>query len=280
VIDLQVMEALEDGRPCVEFEPDWGDVIGRARVSRTRRRPCTARRPRLVSAACGLLLLTIVAAATPAIGLRGRLLSFFDVARSPRAVSTWRLAGPPEPASGALLAAARLTHVDSHTLRRVAVGGSGYRRVALVGGIGPDRRPWLAQVGPGWVSNFFPLFGQLAEVNRPVWHTKTAHGWDGWEFPMYGRGDEARAVFSYVAYGGPEPASVSWATVVGFVRSDVSRLVVTTVDGKRRHVPLTRTGGYAYATAEPSALPREVTAVDAAGRPLGRERFRLQTLAP
>jgi hypothetical protein len=272
-MDLQISAALEEHRPRVELEPDWDDVLRRARAA--------GRRPRTpVVAAALLAVLAVLLAVTPAAGLRGKLRSFFDLSRSADPARTWTLAGSPVQLSGPLRAAARLTHVDPGTLRRVAAGGSGYRRVALIGGIGPDRRPWLAQAGPGWVSNFFPLFGALGEVDRPVWRTRTAHGWDGWQFPMYGRADGGRAVFGYVAFGGHTPGRVDWATTVGFVRSDVARLVVTTAAGARHTVPLARNGGYAYAAVRASALPRELTARDASGRLLGRERLVLRPLTP
>jgi hypothetical protein len=212
---------------------------------------------------------TATAASSPAV--RGGLLSVFDLARNADPAPTWQLAGPSLRPTGALRAAALLTHVGPGTIRRIASGGAGYRRLALVGGVGPDGRPWLAQLGPGWTSDFFPLFGALDEIDRPVWHSRTAHGWDGWQFPMYGRADSRRPLFSYVAFGGDRPDVVGWATLVGFARSDVARIVDTTSGGAHRAVAVRRRGAYAYAAVRPANLPRALTAFDAAGHVLGRE---------
>jgi hypothetical protein len=261
---------LEAARPRVEFDQDWDDVLARARPAR---RPL--RRAALVAACAAVLAAGAAAASSP--GLRGGLLSIFDLARTADPAPTWKLAGPHIRATGALGSAARLTHVDPATIRRIASGGSGYRRLTLVGGLGPDREPWLAQVGPGWASDFFPLFGALTEVDRPVWHTRTAHGWDGWQFPMYGRSDSHRALFDYVAFGGSHPGAVDWATLVGFARSDVARVVVATRAGGRRALVVGRRGAYAYAAVRPSALPRSLTAYDATGHVVGRDTVSLPT---
>jgi hypothetical protein len=255
---------LEAARPRVEFDQDWDDVLARARPAR---RPL--RRVALTAACAALLAAGAAAASSP--GLRGGLLSIFDLARTADPAPTWQLAGPRIRATGALRAAARLTHVEPASLREIASGGTGYRRLTLVGGLGPDREPWLAQVGPGWASDFFPLFGAVAEVDRPVWHTRTAHGWDGWQFPMYGRSDSRRALFDYTAFGGARPGAVEWATLVGFARSDVARVVVSTRAGARRALALGGRGAYAYAAVRASALPRTLTAYDAAGRVVGRD---------
>jgi len=177
-------------------------------------------------------------------------------------------------------AAARLTHVDRATLRQIAAGGSGYRRVVLLAGIGPDGRPWLAQSGPGWTSDFFPLFGEVGDVDRHVWRTRTAHGWDGRQFPMFGRAESRRAVYTYAAFGGPRSPAIAWATLVGFVRGDVARVVVVAADGSRHATALGRSRGYSFATADPAALPKLVIALDASGREIGREHVRLDPLSP
>jgi hypothetical protein len=252
---MNVGEALDEIRPEVAFDPAWREVVRRSR------RP----RGRIAFAAAAVAALVVVGV-TPAVGLRGRLESFFDLSRGAGAAASWHLAGPRVHADGRLLAAARLTHVDPATLRRVSAGGSGWRRVVLIGGLGPDRRPWLAQEGPGWVSNFFPLFGAIADVDSSVWHTKTAHGWDGWHFPMYARNDGRFGIFPFTAYGGSRPDRVTWATVVGFVRSDVVRLSVVTESGETRRVQLRPDGGFAYAARMRAALPRELRGYDAHGR--------------
>jgi hypothetical protein len=258
------VELLEAARPHVGFAQDWDDVIERARP---RRRPL--RRAMLVACCAAVLAAGATAASSPS--LRGGLLSVFDLARNTDPAPTWRLAGPSVRPVGQLRAAAVLTHVDPSTIRRIASGGAGYRRLTLVGGVGPDGRPWLAQLGPGWASDFFPLFGALDEIDRPVWHSRTAHGWDGWQFPMYGRADSHRPLFSYVAFGGERPDVVGWATLVGFARSDVARVVVATRGGARHAVHMRPRGSYAYAAVRPADLPRVLTAFDAAGHVLGRE---------
>lgn len=255
---------LEEARPQVEFTHDWADVLSRAQPPR---RPL--RHAALVAACAAVLAAGAAAASSPS--LRGGLLSIFDLARTAHPAPTWKLAGPRIRATGPLGAAARLTHVDPRTIRKIAARGSGYRRLTLVGGLGPDRDPWLAQVGPGWASDFFPLFGALAEVDRPVWHTRTAHGWDGWQFPMYGRADSHRTLFDYAAFGGSRPGTVDWATLVGFARSDVVRVVVSTRGGGRRALALGKRGAYGYAAVHTSDLPRTLTAYDAAGHVVGHD---------
>jgi hypothetical protein len=284
-MDMQVTEALEDARPEPQFEADWQDVLRRAHVVRQPRAPvaprrAARRRPARLLALAGLVLAGVALLVTPAFGLRAQLGSFFDVASGPHPSRSWQLAGGRVHATGKLRASAVLTHVETSSLRLIASGGAGYRRVELIGGIGPDRRPWLAQIGPGWVSNFFPLFGPLGEVERPVWRTRTAHGWDGWRFPMYGRSSEHRALFSYVAFGGREPATVTWATLVGFTRPDVVRLVVETAHGARRALVPTANGGFRYAALHAGDVPRALTAIGSAGRVVGRERFTLRTFSP
>jgi hypothetical protein len=244
--------------------PDWDDVLARSRRGAGRRR---------ATAAAALAAVALVA--TPALALHGRLASFFDLARSPARPATWLLVGPRVRPDARLRAAARLTHVAPGSLRLVGAAGAGYRRVSLVAGIGPDGRPWLAQEGPGWANDFFPLFGAVADPGLGVWHTRTRHGWDGWHFPMYGRSDEHRRVFAYVAFGGAVPAVTGWATVVGFVRPDVARVEVVTAGGAVRTAALARGGGFGYAARTPASLPRTLRAYDVGGRLV--EALRLQT---
>jgi hypothetical protein len=235
--------------------PDWDDVLARSRRG--------VARPRLVAAAA---LAAVALVATPALALHGGLGSFFDLARSPARPATWLLVGPRVQPDARLRAAARLTHVRTDSLRLVGAAGGGYRRVSLVAGIGPDGRPWLAQEGEGWTNDFFPLFGAVADPGLGVWHTRTPHGWDGWHFPMYGRGDEHRQVFAYVAFGGSAATSTDWATLVGFARPDVARVEVVDASGAVRRATLARGGGFGYAARTPRALPRTVRAYDDRGR--------------
>lgn len=235
--------------------PDWDDVL-----ARSRRRPG---RPRLVAATA---LAAVALVATPALALHGGLGSFFDLARSPARPGTWLLVGPHVRPDARLRAAARLTHVREGSLRLVGAAGSGYRRVSLVAGIGPDGRPWLAQQGADWTNNFFPLFGAVADPGLGVWHTRTPHGWDGWHFPTYGRADEHRQLFAYVAFGGTAQTGTGWATVVGFARPDVARVEVVTATGTPRPAALGRGGGFGYAARTPAMLPRTLRAYDDRGR--------------
>jgi hypothetical protein len=273
-MDLEVMLALEETRPVLAFAGDWDDVLARAGERPGRRAP----RPKVLALAAVVAL--AVATAIPAFALRDRLGSFFSIANSPQPTSRWELVGPSVPATGEVGAAARLTRIHLRTLRELVAGGNGYRRVALVAGIGEDGRPWVGQRGTGWASAFFPLFGDLTETDRAVWRTRTAHGWDGWQFPMYGRSDRGRTVFSYVAFGGEARASVDWATLVGFARSDVARVEVVTRSGVRHRLALRRGGGYTYTAVRTAALPSELRAFDADGRLIGRARFHLQPLDP
>jgi hypothetical protein len=267
-MELLSVELIEAARPQVGFAQDWNDVLERARPRRS-----PLRRALLVVCCAAALAAGATAASSPSV--RGGLLSVFDLAHDANPAPTWRLAGPALQPAGPLRAAALLTHVDPATIRRIASGGAGYRRLTLVGGVGPDGRPWLAQLGPGWTSDFFPLFGALDEIHRPVWHSRTAHGWDGWQFPMYGRADSHRSLFGYVAFGGEHPDVVGWATLVGFARSDVARVVVATRGGARHTVRLRPRGSYTYAAVHPADLPRSLTAFDAAGHVLGRESISL-----
>ncbi|HEY4346795.1 MAG TPA: hypothetical protein VGM80_04335 [Gaiellaceae bacterium] len=279
-MDVEMMAALETVRPVVAFQADWLEVLDEAGVARpvpVVRWPMR-RRVRMAVPALAAIA-AVVVAVTPALGLRGKLVSFFDLSRSAHVGDTWQQAGPRIHPTAALLAAARLTHVDPATLRRISAGGRGYRRVVLVGGIGPDGKAWLGQVGKDWVGDFFPLFGQIGEVDRSSWRTRTAHGWDGQHFPMYARSDGHRQVFGYVEFGGSEASRVSWATLVGFVRGDVTRLTVRTASGTTRRVPLTVDGGFSYAAVTPAGLPKRVSAYDAKGRLVGIQGFALEPLS-
>jgi hypothetical protein len=249
--------------------PDWEDVLARARHGRGRRRLATA----------GALAAALALLATPALALHGRLATFFDLARDPAATRAWPLAGPRIRPDARLRAAARLTHVDASTLRLVAASGSGYRRVDLIAGVGPDGRPWLAQEGDGWTNEFFPLFGPVADPGLGVWHTRTPHGWDGWHFPTYGRADERRALFAFVAFGGTAPSATGWATVVGFVRSDVARVAVVTASGSVHRIAIAPGGGFAYAARTPGGLPLVLRAWDAHDRLLEARRLATAPLA-
>lgn len=276
-MELEVMVALEEARPVITFESNWDDVLGRAREPRSVRR--SARRARGAVLVLAVALATAIAI-TPAFGVRGRLGSFFSLATASQSRATWNLAGPPVKATGRIGAAARLTRVKQGTLRRIVSGGSGYRRVSLIGAIGEDGKPWLGQQGPGWASAFFPLFGQVGEVNRASWRTRTAHGWDGWQFPMYGRSDAHRLVFSYLAFGGMQQTAVTWATLIGFARSDVARVTVVDLSGATRSLHLGDGGGYAYAAVRASELPRELRAFNKDGRLIGLQKLRLEPLEP
>jgi hypothetical protein len=221
----------------------------------------------------------VTVAVTPALGLRGKVASLFAVAKSPHPAQTWNVVGRPVQSTPGIEAAAKLTRVDRTTLREIVAGGFGYRRVALLGGIGEDGRPWLAQSGAGWTSDFFPLFGAVGDVDRHVWRTRTAHGWDGWQFPMFGRAQSGRGVYTYAAFGGPRPAALTWATLVGFVRGDVARVVVVGANGSRHARPLGRNRGYAFSTTDPSSVPKLVIAYDGGGNEIGRERIELEALS-
>ena len=276
-MELEVMVALEEARPVIAFDPDWHDVLGRAREPRpVRRAPSRVHVGVLVLA----VALATAIAITPAFGVRGRIGSFFSLATESQPRSGWNFAGPPVAATGQIGTAARLTRVRLGTLRRIVSGGSGYRRVSLIGAIGEDGKPWLGQQGPGWASAFFPLFGQVGEVDRASWRTRTAHGWDGWKFPMYGRADAQRLVFGYAAFGGQRQTAVTWATVIGFARSDVARVSVVTASGATRRLQLGPGGGYAYAAVRPSSLPRELRVFDADGQLIGLQQFRLEPIEP
>jgi hypothetical protein len=276
-MELDVVLALEESRPVVAFEPDWRDVLDRAdlrddgaRVGRRRRR--------VPLAACALLV-AVVAAAGPALGLDETLRSFFDLSRPGHVAPAWRQAGPPVRPGRALLAAARLTHVDPGTLRRIGAAGSGDRRLLLIGGIGPGGGAWLGQTGAGWVSDFFPLFGDVGQVaNRYTWRP-TARGWQGTTFPMYARQNARRGVFDYVLYGGTAPRRTSWATLVGFARDDVVRVAVRTAAGARRWQPLTSSGGFSYVARSPALLPSRVEGFDRAGKLVAHERIDLRPYA-
>jgi hypothetical protein len=222
----------------------------------------------------------LAAAVAPAFGLGGKVVSLFAAARAPHPAQSWDVVGRAVPPTPGVRASARLTRVDVRTLRQIAAGGAGFRHVALLAAIGEDGRPWLAQSGPGWTSDFFPLFGEVADVDRRIWRTRTPQGWDGWRFPMYGRVDTRRAIFTFAAFGGPRPESVTWATLVGFARGDVARLVVVGADGSRRERRLGGSRGFAFATRDPAALPVLLVAYDGAGNALARDRIKLEPLSP
>jgi hypothetical protein len=93
---------------------------------------------------------------------------------------------------------------------------------------------------------------------------------------MFGQAQSHRAVFTYAAFGGPRPAAITWATLVGFVRGDVARVVVVGANGSRHPRPLGRNRGYSFSTTDPSSQPTLVIAYDDGGREIGRERIKLE----
>lgn len=73
------------------------------------------------------------------------------------------------------------------------------------------------------------------------------------------------AVLPYVSMGGSRFQSVDRASVMGIVRSDVSRLEITLVDGSRRELPLNRWRAFAYVSKTSQTLPKTLLAYAADG---------------
>lgn len=71
---------------------------------------------------------------------------------------------------------------------------------------------------------------------------------------------EERAVLPYVSMEGRRFQAVDRATVMGIVRSDVSRVEITLADGSRRELRLNRWRAFAYMAGAPETLPKTLTA--------------------
>jgi hypothetical protein len=101
------------------------------------------------------------------------------------------------------------------------------------------------------------------------------HPLAGWDAKREVVGD--RAIVRFEASGGPRPDRVGWASVVGLVRSDVSRLVAELADGSRSELHVNRWRRYGY-RAGPEIAALALLAYDRDGALL--ERAELSRPAP
>jgi hypothetical protein len=185
-----------------------------------------------------LVIVTLLAAG-PAFALRGRIVDLFSSAAQSRPEGQWTL--PPQTAPAPLFVqqTAARANVAASSLRRVVATGDGNDSLELVVGVGGDGRLWVGEGGESWATEFVPLERRVARSG---------------------------AVVEFLRYGGASTDATDHAELVGFVRSDVQRVVVTRADGAQVTLPLNDWRGFAYSASSATALPTKIQAFDAKGR--------------
>jgi hypothetical protein len=193
---------------------------------------------RVRRAAAAVLVVTLLAAA-PAFAFRAHLVDLFSSAAESRPEGQWSL--PPQAAAPPMIVQeiASRANVPTSSLRQVVATGAGNRQLELVVGVGPDGKLWVGEGGESWATGFVPLERRVARSD---------------------------AIVEFLRYGGPSADATNHAELVGFVRSDVRRVVITRADGAQIAVPLNDWRGFAYSAASPAALPTRIQAFDAHGR--------------
>jgi hypothetical protein len=193
---------------------------------------------RTTRAAVAVLVVVLLAAA-PAFAFRAHLVDLFSSAAESHPEGQWTL--PPQVVVPPMMVQkiASRANVAASSLRQVVATGTGNQRLELVVGVGPDGRLWIGEGGESWATEFVPLERRVARSD---------------------------AIVEYLRYGGSSAAVTDHAELVGFVRSDVRRIVVTRADGTQANSPLTDWRGFAYSAASPAALPTKIEAFDAHGR--------------
>ena len=83
-------------------------------------------------------------------------------------------------------------------------------------------------------------------------------GGGGRQFSCLHEGVQSGAIIRFVADGGRTLGAVEWVTMVGVVRSDISRLTVLTIRGEERDLALNQWRAFAYA---PGSRPDFPTAL-------------------
>jgi hypothetical protein len=204
------------------------------------RKSAISRRWALVTMPAAVCLAVLVVA--PAFGGARAVLDLFSSKDAP--VPAWDLPGKPVGAPNQdplITVAASQAAVDVESVREVAKAGSDERQLSLLVGRGSDGQVWLARKGPGSISQFTPL------ANVPT-----------------------HAVATFEIFGGPRPNGngyvVGWQTLVGFARSDMTRVVVTLQNGREEVIPLNPWRGFGYSATSKERLPVSVHAYRADGK--------------
>jgi hypothetical protein len=146
---------------------------------------------------------------------------------------------------------------ESEGERQLVVTGRRHDGAAMIAG-GTARGERLTVLG-----SFVPV----ADLGAVRVQPKGVNPFAGWDAKRDVVG--ARAIVRFEAGGGPRPDRVGWASVVGLVRSDVSRLVAELEDGSRRELPLSRWRGFGY-RAGPKTAALALLAYDRDGALLER----------
>jgi hypothetical protein len=185
------------------------------------------------------VLVVALLAAAPAFAFRAHLVDLFSSAGESRPQRQWTL--PPQAAAPPLIVQeiASRANVTASSLRQVVATGTGNQRLELVVGVGPDGKLWVGEGGESWATEFVPLERRVAQSD---------------------------AIVEFLRYGGSGANATDHAELVGFVRSDVRRVVVTRTDGAQIPLPLNDWRGFAYSVASSAALPTRIEAFDAHGR--------------
>lgn len=156
-------------------------------------------------------------------------------------------------AAGVFTRVVRREGIQARTLAELgsAAESEGERQLIVTGrrhdgavmlAAGTARGARLAALG-----SFMPVSEIGAAHVRPTGVNPLA----GWHAKREVVGD--RAIVRFESNGGPRPDQVGWASVVGLVRSDVSRLVAELADGSRRELPVNPWRGFGYRAAPETA---------------------------
>ena len=226
--------------PELELPPkrDLPAAIQRAKRELVLRELRTGRSRRTGRAAVVVALVALLAAA-PAFAFRAHLVDLFSSASQSRPQGDWTLPPQAAPPSAMVQQIAIRASVAASSLRQVVATGTGNQRLELVVGVGPDGKLWIGEGGGSWATEFVPLKRRVTRSD---------------------------AVVEFLRYGGPSADDTEHAELVGFVRSDVRRVVVTRADGVLTGLPLNDWRGFAYSAASSAALPTKIQAFDAQGR--------------
>jgi hypothetical protein len=151
--------------------------------------------------------------------------------------------GAPITPSTVMSGAAERSGVSTASLHTVKSAGVGNRQASILAGSGSNGDVCIAHAGYGYSGAFRCLGGS------------------GPTSPL----------LDFLTVGGSEPDVVSFATLVGLVRSDVSRLVVTLANGRQVELKLNVWRGFGYAANSADTLPQSIDAYGNDGNLIAHE---------
>jgi hypothetical protein len=223
--------------PELELPPerDLPPVIRQAKRELLLRQLETSRSHLRTGRAAVAFVIAALLAAAPALALRSHIVDLFSSADQSRPEGAWTLPSRTVAPPAIVQQIAARANVAASSLREVVASGAGRDRFELVVGVGTDGRLWVGEGGESWATQFVPLERRVAR---------------------------SEALVEFLRYGGPSATATNHAELVGFVRSDVRRVVVTRADGTQAALPLNEWRGFAYSADSATALPTKIQAFD------------------